>query len=169
MKITSCLSFAVAITAGAAGHAQSCQVRVLQPITDDLGNRWRPGQMLPVDIARDEAGRRSFCAHGGACMPVTANGSPSVRLTNCLVGGALGGGDYRLVPDPHVMGAATAARMTKRDRVESRLSDLGLSNASAGTYAEEYVQRPASADGRLVARALRGSKAAFASMQARLP
>lgn len=169
MKIIACLAVVVAVTASATCHAQSCRVAVLQSVTDDLGNRWRPHETLPVDIARDEDGRRSFCAHGGACLPEAANGSPAVRLTNCRIGAALGGGDYRLVPDPATMGAAAAARTTTRDRVEARLSDLGFSNASAGTYADDYIRRPGSADGRLVARALAGSKAALATMRASLP
>lgn len=169
MNLIAYLAVAMAVPASAAGHSQSCRVEVLQPVTDDLGNRWRPHATLPVDIARNEAGHRSFCAHGGACLPEAAHGSPAVRLTNCRVGSSLGGGDYRLVPDPNTMGAAAAARMMTRDRVEARLSDLGFSNASAGAYADDYIRRPASADGRLVTRALTGSKAALATMRALLP
>ena len=173
MKIISFPASAIAVTialvASAACHAQSCDIVVLQPVTDDIGNRWPSGKTLPVDIARDEAGRRSFCAHGGSCLPESTNGSPAVRLASCRVGGALGGGDYRLVPDPRRMGAAAAAQMMTRDRVEARLNDLGFSNAGAATYADDYVRRPASAEGRLVARAMNGSTAALATMRRRLP
>ncbi len=58
----------VSSRAGASGP-RDCQVRVLAPITDDLGNTWKTGSVLPVDIERDGPNGGAFCAHGGSCLP----------------------------------------------------------------------------------------------------
>jgi hypothetical protein len=78
--------------------APECQVRVLRPVTDDVGNVWQPGKILPATIMRQQAGQTSFCAHGGSCLPRMVEGKQAVRLIDCRRGPAIGNGDYRLVP-----------------------------------------------------------------------
>ena len=82
-----------------AASPQECQVRVLAPITDDLGNTWKTGSVLPVDIGREGPNGGAFCAHGGSCLPRLSGSKPVLTLLNCKVGTALGGGDFRLVPE----------------------------------------------------------------------
>jgi hypothetical protein len=77
--------------------APECQIRVLRPVTDDVGNVWQPGKTLPATIMRREAGHTSFCAHGGSCLPRMVEGKQAVRLIDCRPGPAIGNGDYRLV------------------------------------------------------------------------
>ena len=88
----------VSSRAGASGP-QQCQIRVLAPITDDLGNTWKTGSVLAVDIERDGPNGGAFCAHGGSCLPRMAGAQTVLTLLNCKVGPALGGGDFRLVPE----------------------------------------------------------------------
>ncbi len=88
--------FAVGQTKAPIVHG--CQVRVLAPIKDDLGNTWKVGSILPVDIERDGANGGAFCAHAGSCLPQMVGTQPALTLLNCRVGTALGGGDFRLVP-----------------------------------------------------------------------
>lgn len=78
--------------------APECQIRVLQPVTDDVGNTWQPGKILPATILRREAGQTAFCAHGGSCLPRSAGGKQAVRLIDCKIGPSIGNGDYRLIP-----------------------------------------------------------------------
>ena len=90
------LSLLAVPNTAALGVAPECQVRVLQPLTDDLGNHWQPGHVLPVTIERDNADGGAYCAHGGSCLPRKMNGHDSVKLMNCRIGEAIGGGDHRL-------------------------------------------------------------------------
>ena len=81
------------------GGADECQMRVLQPVTDDLGNHWQPGQILPVTVRRGNSSVGAYCAHGGACVPLKIGGRSATRLINCQVGPSIGGSDRLLVPD----------------------------------------------------------------------
>jgi len=74
-----------------------CQVHILQPLKDDLGNHWQSGKTLSVTIERDNATGGAFCAHGGSCFPRRIDGRDAVKLLNCHIGPAIGGGDHRLV------------------------------------------------------------------------
>ncbi len=85
-----------------ADAAPECQVLVLRPITDDIGNHWNPGQKLPVDIQRSGPNGGAYCAHGGSCLPGRIGGAEAVRLVNCRVGASIDSEDRRLVFDPHV-------------------------------------------------------------------
>ena len=70
---------------------QECHARVLQPVTDDMGHRWKKGAIVPVDIARSNLDGDRYCAHGGSCLPpAQSNGQETSVLTNCKVGGAIG-------------------------------------------------------------------------------
>ena len=157
-----------AASAGAA-EIPDCKVRVLQPLTDDLGNHWQPGQTLSMTIERDNASGGSYCASGGSCVPLKINGSDAVRLLNCRVGAAIGDGDRSLVPDPNLAGTGAAQEMRLRSDVERKLSNLGFSDASAGSLADEYVLHPGSANGRLVKSALTGSSAAICMLKQNHP
>lgn len=162
------IAFATPGVGRARAQAGQCKAVVLQGVTDDMGRAWRRGQVLPVDIARDAASGRSFCAHGGSCISQTLRGAPASRLVNCRVGEALGGGDYRLMAVPQ--GTTRAAAMDqRRQQVTERLAGMGLSNAGASAYADDYVDRPTSPNGRLVAAALAGRHAALARMSAQRP
>ncbi|GAA0660049.1 hypothetical protein FHT00_002896 [Sphingomonas insulae] len=170
MKTASfCIALAALTMAGAADAATvpECMVRVLQPVTDDLGNRWDAGKLLPVTILRRDANGASYCTHGGSCIPRMRGAVQVVRLTNCRPGAALGHGDYRLDPDPRTMGRADAKRAMTARGVGDRLAALGFSNAAIGSWSEDYVAHPDSPNGRLVARALAGSKPAIAAMRAK--
>ena len=159
------LSAAALLAAAGNSRAQECSARVLAPVVDDLGNAWKPGQTLPVDIARGD----SFCASGGSCVPQHNLGAEALRLSNCRLGASIGGGDRRLVADPRLGGAAFTRRFNRRAQAEARLSALGFSNAAAGSFADDFVNRPASATARLVARALAGSFPALAALRAQQP
>ncbi len=148
-----------------AATVQECEIRVMRPLPDDLGNRWQPGKILPVTIERDDADGGAYCASGGACVPRKVNGGNAVLLVNCRIGTVIGGGDRRLVPDPSRAGETAAQLMRSQVAVENTLSALGLSNASAGSLADEYVDNPRSETGRTVARALAGSGAALAALK----
>ena len=69
------LTLLVSSRAGASGP-QGCQIRVLAPITDDLGNTWKTGSVLAVDIERDGPNGGAFCAHGGK-LPASDGGCPN--------------------------------------------------------------------------------------------
>jgi hypothetical protein len=92
------LLLALEVVTPLAFAASECQVRVLRPVTDDVGNVWQPGKTLPATIARRQAGHTSFCAHGGSCLPGMVGGKRAVRLIDCRLGPSIGNGDYRLVP-----------------------------------------------------------------------
>ena len=171
MKYVAVLSLSLVSQASSAQTAsvQECQVRVVQPLIDDLGNHWQPGQVLAVTIERDYASGGAYCASGGSCLPRKVNGSDAVRLLNCRTGASLGGGDHGLVPDPHRIGTAAAQAMRTRNQVEQSLSKLGFSNASASGLADEYLTNPQSSTGRLIARALAGSSAATATLKRNNP
>lgn len=154
----------LALSAYAAGP-QECKARVLVPVTDDMGNAWKTGSILPVNIARDGANGGTFCASGGSCLPRTVNGSKALVLLNCKVGPSLGDGDSRLVPDASLSGAAAANALRSLQNATDKLSDLGFSNASAGSLADDYVNHPRSQNGRLVARAFAGSASALATLK----
>jgi hypothetical protein len=77
--------------------ASECQVRVLRQVTDDVGNVWQPGKILPATIMRRQAGQTAYCAHGGSCLPRMVEGKQAVQLIDCRPGPAIGNGDYRLV------------------------------------------------------------------------
>lgn len=94
---------AVANSMATASHGYSanhpeCHVIVVQDVTDDLGNRWKMGQVLPVDIARDSLPGGSFCAHGGSCIPRRAGSAQAARLTDCRVGALIDSSDHKLIP-----------------------------------------------------------------------
>jgi hypothetical protein len=74
-----------------------CQLITMQPLTDDLGNRWQSGRTFSVTIERDDATGGSYCAHGGSCFPRRIKGREAVKLLNCSIGPNLGNGDHRLV------------------------------------------------------------------------
>lgn len=78
-------------------HPQ-CHVAITQNVTDDLGNIWKAGQILPVDIARASPSGMSFCAHGGSRIPRRRGDTQAVRLLNCRVGVLIDGPDHELVP-----------------------------------------------------------------------
>lgn len=153
----------------AAKPVRECQIRILRPVTDDMGHRWSAGRLLPVTIMRRDANGTSFCAHGGSCVPRMTRDGQAAQLVNCKPGEALGNGDFRLDPNPVVMSRADAGKMRTRSAVENKLSTLGFSNAASGTWANDYAANPASAHGRLVVRALAGSAEALATMKAKLP
>jgi hypothetical protein len=77
--------------------APDCHVRVLHDVTDDLGNHWQVGRILPVTIERDDANGGEYCAHGGSCIPRKVDGAVAVKLTDCVVGPKIDATDYRLV------------------------------------------------------------------------
>ena len=100
LKATAAAFLVAAVAAGLAQPASaqaSCNIRILHGVTDDIGNRWRPGQILPVDIARDSTTGGAFCAHGGSCIPRRVAGTQAARLINCHIGALIGGNDHRLV------------------------------------------------------------------------
>lgn len=169
MRLLPALLAVTLLPAACAAAVPECQLRVLRPVTDDLGNRWLPGKVLPVDIERTSVGAQFFCAHGGSCVPATADGVQAVRLLNCSIGDAIDGEDHRLVPAARLAGAATADAMQQRSRVEERLSDLGFSNASSGSLAQEAVDHPGSPTSRLVRRALAGSASALSRLRRNYP
>ncbi len=154
---------------GRASESLECQVRVLTPVTDDLGNHWEKGKVLPVDIERDDKNVQTYCASGGSCIPRLLSGKIAVSLLNCKVGPVLQGGDRRLIPTPARIGGTTTNAMLSHQATVKRLSELGLSNASAGSLADDYVNRPRSKNGRLVAQALAGSSSALATLKRNLP
>ena len=146
-------------------NAQECQARIVLPVWDDLGNAWKAGSTLPVNIERIGTQGSSFCASGGSCLPSRVGGSAALALLNCTVGPAIGGGDYRLIPSVQKAGAAAASALQMRQNATEKLSALGFSNASAGSLAEDYVRAPHSRNARLVAQALAGSRAAVAVLK----
>ncbi len=158
----------VSSRAGASGP-QECQVRVLASITDDLGTTWKTGSVLPVDIERDGPNGGAFCAHGGSCLPLLAAARPALTLLNCKIGPALGGGDFRLVPDSERGGSAAAATLRRLQDTTAKLMDLGFSSASSSILADEFVNHPRSSDGQLIAKALAGSRPALATLKRNNP
>lgn len=67
MKYASMLAAMMSIWAYPSSAATpDCHIRIVREVTDDLGNTWRRGKILPVDIQRDDARGVSFCAHGGS-------------------------------------------------------------------------------------------------------
>lgn len=162
------LALAIAGTAHAEGIPE-CKIRVLRPVTDDIGNHWPIGKVLPVTIMRRDTNGLSFCAHGGSCVPRMVGGQQTAALVNCRPGASIGNGDYSLVPDPAVMGAEGARRFRSADAVGNRLAALGFSNASIAGWSQTYVLHPTSPKGRLVEQALAGSKAAVSKMKAMMP
>ena len=103
MKVVTTLFTLASLTLAETSHAASvpeCQVIVLHSITDDIGNHWRPGQKLPVDIYRSGPDGGAYCAHGGSCLSRRVGGVQAVRLMYCHVGASIGGGDRRLQFDP---------------------------------------------------------------------
>ena len=162
------LTLLVSSPAGASGP-QECQVRVLAPITDDLGDTWKTGAVLPVDIERDGPNGGAFCAHGGSCLPRLAGTQPVVTLLNCKVGPALGGGDFNILTDAERGGSAAAAKLQRLQDTTAKLVDLGFSSASSSTLADNFVNHPRSSDGQLVAKALAGSRSALATLSRNNP
>ena len=75
-----------------------CHVIIVRDVTGDLGNRWKAGQVLPVDIARDSLPGGSFCAHGGSCIPRRVGSAQAARLTDCRVGALVDSSDHNLIP-----------------------------------------------------------------------
>lgn len=161
------LSFLSAASGVSAKETPECRIRVLHPVTDDMGNHWQAGQTLPTTTMLRDKNGVAFCAHGGSCVPRRANGVQATQLVNCRPGRAIGDGYVALDPDPKTMSPATFRQMNTRTRAEQRLSALGFSNASAGSLAEAYAGSPTSADGRLVAEALAGSAEALAALRKR--
>ena len=157
-------------TTGAANASgiPECQIRILHPVVDDLGNHWAEGELLPTDLLRRDGNAVFYCAHGGSCTPALAGGRHVAQLANCRPGKPIGNGDYRLDPDPGTMGAVDTRRFRVARRVEDALSALGFSNAAAGSWSSDYADNPVSPNGRLVGRALAGSKSALAAMRAKL-
>ncbi len=153
----------------AAKPVQECQIRILRPVTDDMGHRWSAGRLLPVTIMRRDANGVSFCAQGGSCVPRMKRNGQAAQLVNCRPGAALGNGDFRLDQNLALKSSAAAEKMRTRSVVQNKLSTLGFSNAASGTWANYYAANPASARGRLVARALAGSVEALTKMKAKLP
>lgn len=98
-------------------------------------------------------------------MPRVVNGSSALTLLNCKIGPALGGGDFRLVPDANVVGPVVAAKLQSLQSAIAKLSTLGFSNASAGSLAYDYVNHPRSRNAQLVAKALNGSQQAVAILK----
>ena len=86
----------VSATASAAAKSKECQIRVIRPVVDDLGNHWKPGKILLVDIERDNPDGGAFCAHGGSCLPRRSDNAKSVQLINCTVGPPIDSSDRRL-------------------------------------------------------------------------
>lgn len=146
-------------------EAQECKARVITPVVDEMGNHYKAGNILPVDIDRENGTGGTFCASGGSCVPRKLSGNDAVVLVNCKVGPALGGGDFRLVPDSSKMGSKAAAKLQSRQNTVAKLNDLGFSNASAGSLADDYANHPHSKTGRLVANALAGSQTALAALK----
>jgi hypothetical protein len=75
-----------------------CHVTVLRTVTDDLGNIWSTGKIIPVDIERDNSSGGSFCAHGGSCIPRRVGGLETVKLSDCQIGTEIMGNDHALNP-----------------------------------------------------------------------
>jgi hypothetical protein len=86
------------VGSGATHAAADCSVRILQPVTDDLGNHWETGKILSVTIERDGKDGGSFCAHGGSCVPRKVNQSEAVKLLHCRIGPKIDATDHKLVP-----------------------------------------------------------------------
>jgi hypothetical protein len=158
-------------TAGVANASEvpECQIRILHSVDGDRGDHWSAEKMVPADIMRRDRNGVSFCAHGGSCIPARANGREVARLVDCRQGRSIGNGDYRLTPVPELMGARRTRIFLTAERVGDKLSALGFSQAGIGSWAGDYATNPASPNGRLVARALAGSKSALAEMKAKLP
>ena len=116
----------LALASCVSGHAQECKARVLQPVNDDLGNRWKAGSVLPVDIERTGPQGDAFCASRGSCLPRTVQGSDALVLLNCRKGAAVGDGDFRLVASASKTGRAAASAIERRQDVADKLSKLGL-------------------------------------------
>ncbi len=148
---------------------QGCQARVLVALTDDLGNTWKAGSVLPVDIKRDSPNGGALCAHGGSCLPRRVGAQPVLMLLNCTVGPEISEGDSRLVPDPRLAGPAAAAKLQTLQDTTDKLMNRGFSNASAGSLAHSFVNDPRSRTGRLVAKALGGSQTAVTTLKRHNP
>ena len=93
------LSVGMALPA-AAKPVRECRIRILRPVTDDMGHRWSAGRLLPATIMRRDANGVSFCAQGGSCVPRMTRNGRAAQLVNCRPGKALGNGDFRLDPNP---------------------------------------------------------------------
>lgn len=86
-----------------------CRLRILSAVTDDVGNTWQPGKVLPVDIQRVDGKGVSFCAHGGSCIPRMSGNALASRLIDCRKGASIGGGDYSLIRLRHRSSAKQSA------------------------------------------------------------
>ncbi len=149
----------------AARETQECRIRIMRPLADDTGRRWNAGQIVPADFIRKDDQGTFYCEDHGACVPQRSNGAVVTRPIDCRAGKAISAETFYLDPIPAVMGASAARQMLTRRRAEERLSALGFSNAAAGTFAEDYASAPSSRNGRLVARALAGSRTAIANLK----
>lgn len=76
--------------------AVDCQIKVLKTVTDDMGNQFSKGQVIPVDIQRIQDKKVFYCAHGGSCIPARVKGVKTIALTNCKPGVKIGDQDRRL-------------------------------------------------------------------------
>jgi len=81
-----------------AAAAVDCHIRIVAPVTDDLGNHWKRGQIVPVDIQRSQANHITYCAHGGSCFPAVTNQRQTARLTDCRAGKKIDDEDRVLIP-----------------------------------------------------------------------
>jgi len=116
-------------------------------------------------VVDKKTGAKSFCSHGGYCYPVyvTVNGQQveALQLTNCAIdkSSPYNSDDeiiYSVVVIPSLVSAATL----KYDDLDNRLLGMGLCSACASNAADLYIDKPNSACGQLVKRALEGNPAA---------
>lgn len=161
------IAFPLAMAAGTAATAETpeCRIAIVRPVTDDMGRNWRAGEVAPATFIRREGGVTFYCEDHGQCLPQRLNGVTMTRPIDCHMGKSSSPGYFWLDPDPKVMGATGARQLLARRRAELRLGALGFDNASAGGLAEDYASNPTSRNGRLVARALAGSRTAVAQLK----
>lgn len=152
-------------TAAIARETPECKVRILRPVADDSGNRLKAGQIVTADFVRRDATGLSFCADHGTCVARMNSGAQTAQLVDCHIGKADSHGTIWLDPDPKMLGTAVAHQMLARRYAKGKLVDMGFSMATSGSYAETYAAKPASSDGRLVARVLAGSSTALAALK----
>lgn len=152
-------------TAAIASGTPECKVRILRAVADDGGNRLRTGQIVTADFVRRDATKLSFCADHGTCVARMSNGQQAAQLVDCHIGKADSRGTVWLDPNPKLLGTAVARQMLSRRYAKGKLVDMGFSMATSGSYAEAYAAKPASSDGRLVARVLAGSSTALAALK----
>lgn len=167
----------ITMSNGAARAADVCNAVALRDVIDVDGSSspsLKKGEIMAAVTQyriSEFDGRTSICAHGGGCHPIYSSYESGLTLnkqldlTNCTIDRGREsfeeddtkyGGDkyivYGLKPDP-IRISATDLRY---DRIDNRLSELGLCVACAAHVATRYIRAPNSPCGRLALSALEG-------------